>query len=213
MTSAQPHPVSVHPLWRLDRPLVLASGSAIRRQLLENAGLPVVVSPARIDERALEAAHPGAAAREVAAALAAAKALDVAGRHPDHLVLGADQTLALDGRAFHKPVDRDAARAQIMALQGRTHELISAFALARGGALLHAGERAAQITMRPLSDRMVARYLEADGGAALSSVGAYQLEKLGAHLIGEVDGDHFTVLGLPMLDVLAALRGLGAVEA
>ncbi len=199
-------------LWRLPQPLLLASGSVTRRRLLEDAGLPVVVLAPRFDERAVEAAAraEGADAAAVAARLAAAKALDVSRRRPDRLVLGADQTLACGDEAFHKPRDRAEAGRQVAALAGRVHALHSAVALARDGAVVAAISDDAHLAMRPLSAEAIEFYLRLAGDRATVSVGAYQLEGVGIHLFERVEGDHSTVLGLPLLPTLAALREAGA---
>jgi septum formation protein len=197
-------------LWRADYPLVLASGSAARRSLLAAAGLPFEALAADVDERAVEASLPGAAPEELALALARAKAAAVGARRPQALVIGADQVLSCDGALFHKPASREEAARTLCALAGRTHRLTSAFALARGGAIVAAHSQAADMTMRALDEAALALYLDAAGPAVLGSVGVYQWEGLGAHLFERVAGDHSTILGLPMLKLLAALRGLGA---
>lgn len=197
--------------WLADRPLVLASGSAARRALLEAAAVPFVVVPAEIDERAIEGPlqRRGAGPAEIAAHLAEAKARSVGTRHPGDLVLGADQTLALDGRMFTKPPDRAEARRTLEALAGRSHALHSAYALVRDGDVLAAGETAATLTMRSLGSVFLDSYLEQEGDTLLSSVGAYRLEGRGLHLFSKVEGDHATILGLPLLPVLTELRHLG----
>ena len=198
-------------LWRLDEPLVLASKSAIRRQLLEAAGIPVVAEPARVDERALEAGMPeGTDPGELAARLARAKALEASARHPRALCLGADQVLFLGAQVLHKAGSLEDARAKLSQLAGRSHALTSAFALARGGESLREGRETAVLTMRPLDPAQIDLYLGLAGSAVLSSVGGYQLETLGAHLFDRIEGDHTTILGLPLLPVLAALRQEGA---
>jgi len=196
-------------LWRPAEPLVLASGSAARRALLEAAGLPLEVERPDVDERAIEAGVAGGPA-EAAPRLAAAKALAVSRRRPGRLVLGADQTLALDGAALHKPRDAEEARSQLARLAGRTHVLHAAAALARDGAVVAAFADEARLTMRPLSAGQIALYVALAGPAALGSVGAYQIEGLGAHLFDRVEGDHTTILGLPLRPTLRALRELGA---
>jgi septum formation protein len=197
-------------LWLDPQPLILASGSATRRDMLLSAGIPVEVVKPEIDERAVEKplVDRGVPADQVAAALACAKALAVSHDHPGRVVLAADQTLTCGSAAFHKPADLAAAERQIAALAGRTHELHSAFVIARDGAPLAEGLEAARLTMRPLQADFIARYLAVAGSAALTSVGGYQLEGPGAQLFDKVEGDHFTILGLPLLAVLAALRDL-----
>jgi septum formation protein len=194
------------PLWLAEAPIVLASKSAVRHAMLRDAGLAVEIAPADIDERAIEQRaglhDPG----EVAALLAREKARSIADRLPDRLVLGADQTLALGERRFSKPADRAAARAQLETLSGRTHELHSAVALLRGGTVLFEHREVARLTMRALSDRFLDAYLDAMGAAVTTSVGGYQLEKAGIQLFERIDGDHFVILGLPLLALLRFLR-------
>jgi septum formation protein len=197
------------PLWRAAQPLVLASRSAPRRAMLEAAGLPVEITVPDIDERAVEAAAGPLGPAEVARLLAREKARAVARHKPGHLVVGADQTLALGSRRFDKPRDRAAARAQLMALSGNTHQLHSAVAVVRGEEVLLDAVDTASLTMRSLSDAFLDAYLEAAGAAVLESVGGYQLEKLGIHLFERVEGDHFTILGLPLLELIAFLRQHG----
>ena len=196
-------------LWLADNPLVLASKSAPRRALLEAAGIPVEVRPADIDERAVEQAADASAAGEVAVLLARTKARAVASVLPGRLVLGADQTLVLGERRFDKPTDLAAARAQLRVLAGKTHELHSAIAFVRDGEVLNETVQVARMTMRSLSDRFLDAYLEAAGSAVTASVGAYQLERYGVHLFERVEADHFTILGLPLLQLLAFLRSAG----
>jgi septum formation protein len=197
------------PLWLAAAPLVLASRSAVRRTLLEAAGVPVEIYPADIDERGVEAGAPLQAPVAIAALLAREKAALIAERNRGRLVLGADQTLSLDGRRFTKPADRAAARAQLRKLSGRTHELYSAIAFVRDGAVLCEHVGVARLTMRAVSDRFLDDYLDAVGEAATASVGAYQLESFGIQLFERLDGDYFTVLGLPLLTALDFLRRHG----
>jgi septum formation protein len=198
-------------LWRA-APLVLASKSSVRRALLEAAGIPVEIEPARIDERAVEASKAASAsAQNVALLLAREKALEVAGRKSGSFVLGADQTLAQGERRFSKPATALAAREQLKALAGKTHELHSAAALARGGDIVFETVATALLTMRPLSESFLDAYLAAAGDRVSSSVGAYQLEGLGIHLFERIEGDHFTILGLPLLPLLAYFRSAGLV--
>jgi septum formation protein len=195
-------------LWLGKEPLLLASTSATRRMLLESAGLPVAVEPPGVDERAREGAMPGSP-QDLARRLAAEKALAVSRREPSRVVVGADQVLALDGEVMHKPENREAARRQLARLSGRTHTLHSAFAIARDGAVLRDGLDTARLTMRMLDDAAVARYLDLAGEDVTQSVGGYRLEGVGVHLFERVKGDHTTILGLPLLPLLAALREMG----
>lgn len=198
-------------LWLAERPLLLASGSTTRRDMLWAAGVPVETEKPDIDEREVEQPlrSEGASEDAIAAALACAKALAVSLAHPGRFVLGADQTLACDGAVHHKPADLDAARRQIAALSGRTHQLHSAFVLVRDGEIVTEGLQTASLTMRPLSEAFITAYVATAGETLLSSVGGYQLEGLGIQLFEAVEGDHFTVLGLPLLSVLEALREQG----
>jgi septum formation protein len=189
---------------------VLASKSVVRRGLLEAAGIPVTVDPAAIDERAIEArmADAKSGSELVAQLLAREKTLAVAQRRPG-IILGADQTLALNNRRFSKPASRAAAREQLLTLAGGTHTLHSAAAVASDGKIVFETVSTARMTMRILSDATVDAYLDAAGDNVTRSVGAYQLEGLGVHLFEKVDGDHFTVLGLPLLSLLAHFRKSG----
>jgi septum formation protein len=200
-------------LWLASSPLVLASGSTVRRALLEAAAIPVEARPANLDERAIEADAPSEDPSAVAALLAREKALRVAASVPGRLVVGADQTLALGRRRFDKPADRAAARAQLKALAGRTHELHAAVAVARGRDVLFEHVAVARLTMRPLSETFLDRYLDAVGAAVSASVGAYQVEAIGIGLFDRIEGDHFTILGLPLLPLLAYLRAEGSLAA
>lgn len=199
--------------WRGGEPLILASGSATRRQLLEAAGLQVEVIRPDVDERRIEAKYiaMGGAPAGVAVALAEAKALSVSPQQPGRTVLAADQMLICEGRPFHKPEDAAAAERQIAMLSGRRHELASAFALARDGRIIGGGASRAALAMRPLTPDFIRDYVALAGAAATSSVGGYQLEGLGIHLFEAVEGDHSTILGLPMLRLLAMLRELDLV--
>jgi septum formation protein len=197
------------PLWLATTPLVLASRSSVRRTLLEAAGIPLEICPADVDERGLESKAPLQAPVAIAALLAREKASVIARGRTGRLVLGADQTLSLDGERFVKPADRSAARAQLRALSGQTHELYSAIAFVRDGTVLFENIGVARLTMRALSDWFLDAYLDAVGEAAMASVGAYQLEGLGIQLFERIDGDYFTVLGLPLTTALDFLRRHG----
>lgn len=195
-------------LWLGPDPLVLASTSTTRRQLVTAAGIPVELDDPAVDERAVEAPlkATGASPAEVALSLAKAKALAVSERRPGRLVLGGDQTLDCEGRAFSKPSDREQAHRQLMALSGRVHHLHAAAALARDGVVIFEAVSSAALTMRVLDAAFVTRYLAAAGETVTRSVGGYQLEGLGIQLFAAIEGDHFTILGLPLVPVLAALR-------
>jgi septum formation protein len=193
-------------IWLGSQPLVLASQSRARQALLLNAGIPFDAVPADIDERAVQHASGLTSPGEIAARLAEEKAAQVSSRLPGRLVLGADQTLALGERSFHKPADRAQAVAQLRALSGRRHELHSAIALVRNGQTVFADVSVARMTMRQLDDAQIEGYLNEAGEAATASVGAYQLEGLGVHLFSGIHGDHFTILGLPLVPLLEFLR-------
>lgn len=193
-------------LWRGKDPLILASQSRARQMLLANAGIHFEAVPADIDERAVQQSSGLSAPGEIAALLARVKALDVSMRQPGSYVVGADQTLALETRLFSKPAGRAAAGEQLRDLAGRTHELHSAVAVAHDGKIMFENTAIARMTMRQLSGAEIQTYLDLAGEAVTSSVGAYQLEGLGVHLFERIDGDHFTILGLPLLHLLGFLR-------
>jgi septum formation protein len=199
-------------LWNPDRRLVLASKSEARRQLLASTGMPFDTDVADIDERAVERAFlgGGGAAERLPAHLAAAKALEVSRRRSGALCIGADQVLSLEGRIFHKPESVEEARSNLGALSGRTHRLTSAVAIARDGRVEFQAEDHAEMTMRELDAEQIELYLRCVGLDALSSVGGYQVEKLGVHLFERMAGAHATILGLPTLELLAWLRHEGA---
>lgn len=198
------------PLWLAAHPLVVASKSASRRALLEAAGVPVEIKPADIDERGIESSAALSGPGEVAALLAREKAKAVAAAMPGRMVLGADQTLALETRRFSKPKDRAAAADQLRVLRGKTHALHSAIAVARDGAMLFEHVDVARLTMRAFSEEFLQGYLDTVGPAVTTSVGAYQLEGAGIQLFERIDGDYRTILGLPLLPLLQWLRGQGA---
>jgi septum formation protein len=193
-------------VWRGKDPLILASQSRARRMLLQNAGLDFEPVPADIDEREVQQTSGLSAPDEIASLLAREKARFVSSQKPGRYVIGADQTLALGERLFSKPAGRDQAAEQLRALAGNTHELHSAVAVARDGEILFADISVARMTMRRLGAAEIDAYLDQAGGAVTTSVGAYQLEGLGVHLFERIEGDHFTILGLPLLSLLAFLR-------
>ena len=193
-------------LWRGQEPLVLASQSKARQTLLANAGIEFESDPADIDERAIQISSGLSGPGDIASLLAREKARIVSVRRPSRYVVGADQTLALGARIFNKPAGRAQAADQLRALAGHRHELHAAVAVARDGKLLFEHVSIARMTMRRLADAEINSYLEEAGEAVTSSVGAYQLEGLGIHLFERIEGDHFTILGLPLLELLAFLR-------
>jgi septum formation protein len=193
-------------LWRGQQPLVLASQSRARKILLANAGLAFEAMPADIDERGLQQASKHSAPGEIAGLLAREKASWVSDRKVGHHVIGADQTLALGDRLFNKPDGRAAAAEQLRALSGQTHELHSAIAVVLDGKIMFETVTVARMTMRHLGADDIRFYLDEAGAAVTTSVGAYQLEGFGVHLFERVDGDHFTILGLPLLPLLAFFR-------
>ncbi len=201
----------LHPFWRAVDPLLLASSSPARARMLVSVGLPIETDPADVDERALEAELMvrGATAPTVALGLARAKARTVSLRRSGRLVLGADQVLALGDERFAKAPDQSVARANLRRLAGKPHALHSAFAIAQDGNFLADGVETASLTMREASDDFIDRYLDVVGASATATVGGYQLEGIGAQLFDSVEGDYFTVLGLPLLRVLTELRRLG----
>ncbi|ABS13574.1 MULTISPECIES: Maf-like protein [Brucella/Ochrobactrum group] len=188
--------------------LVLASKSPFRSALLKNAGIEFSTASADIDERAVEAPlyKTGATPEEVAQVLAEAKALDVSEKNPGAVVIGCDQTLSLGDEIFHKPADMEAARRQLLKFSGKTHQLNSAVVLVKDGKTLWRHVSIARMTMRDLDPGFVGRYLGRVGDVALSSVGAYQVEGPGIQLFDKIEGDYFTIVGLPLLPLLAELR-------
>ena len=193
-------------LWRGKSPLILASQSSARKMLLANAGLEFIAITADIDERGIQAASKLSSPRDIGLLLAREKAKAVSANHPGSHVIGADQTLALGDRLFNKPAGRAQAMAQLRDLAGKSHELNSAVALAHDGKIVFEDVSVARMTMRRMSEAELSAYLDAAGDAVTASVGAYQLEGLGIHLFERIDGDHFTILGLPLLPLLAFLR-------
>lgn len=194
--------------------LILASASPFRAGMLADAGLAFEAESPRIDERAVEeaVAGSGVSPEDLALILAEAKALDVGERHPDALVIGCDQTLSLGDTVLHKPENMEEARRRLLALSGKTHQLNSAVVLTQGANVLWRHVETARLTMRDLDPRFIGRHLSRVGENALRSVGAYQIEGEGIQLFEAIEGDHFTIVGLPLLPLLARLRELGAID-
>jgi len=194
--------------------IILASGSRFRKAMLESAGIDIDVMPATIDERAVEQTLEGSGAspEDVAQVLAEAKAVDVSEKNPGRLVLGCDQTLSLGDELFHKPRDMEDARRHLLKLSGRTHQLNSAAVLARNGETLWRHVGVAHLTMRKLEPAFIGRHLARVGPMALNSVGAYQIEGEGIQLFEKIQGDHFTIVGLPLLPLVKELREIGAID-
>ncbi len=193
--------------WSAPAPLILASKSLARRTMLSAAGIPIEIVHASIDERAIERTlgeerDPD----ELALLLSWEKASAVSFKSPSRLVIGADQTLAMGSVRFNKPTDLDEAREQLRMLRGQSHTLHSAVTLVQDGSVMFKVVDTARLRMRNFSDRFLEEYLEAAGPAVTQSVGGYQLEKLGVHLFERVEGDYFTILGMPLLPLLAFLR-------
>lgn len=194
--------------------LILASSSASRQMLMRNAGLTFSSIPAQIDERAIDTKleQEGAAPEVIALDLAKAKAIAVSLLHPSAYVIGSDQTMSLGDRIYHKAKDMAQAHANVLSLSGKTHRLNCGVALAKNGAVIWDTVSIAKMTVRELSADYVSRYLERSGSQVLSSVGAYQLEGEGIQLFNSIEGDYFTILGLPLLPLLAQLRELRVID-
>lgn len=192
--------------------LILASTSATRQTLLRRAGLSFTVVSPGVDEAVLKQDFTGPP-EALARALAAAKAAAVSAQHPGALVLGADQVLVCEDRLFDKPDSPEDAAAHLRALAGRAHQLITAASLTRDGTEVWTGVQTATLHMRPLSEAFIADYLAREGDAVCASVGAYRLEELGAQLFTAIEGDVFTILGLPLLPMLGYLRACGVLAA
>jgi septum formation protein len=196
-------------------PLILASASKSRARILEAAGLAFIVEPPGLDESAMRQAVSGDRAltpHDVAEVLARAKAEAVSDLAPKAYVIGADQILALGKTMLSKPDSMEAARRQLLDLSGKTHTLHTAVAVATNGDTVWAETTVATLTMRKLSPEFIGRYLAAAGEEVLGSVGAYQLESLGAQLFDKIDGDYFSILGLPLIPLLDTLRREGVIE-
>lgn len=198
-------------LWNNSIKPVLASNSATRRRLLESAGIEVDVEPAAVDERQLEQAFlaGGGAPSQIASLLARAKALAVSARRPHALCVGADQTLMVEGELLHKSETLEDAERNLGRLAGRAHKLIAAVCVVCDGGVVFEATQSARLTMRSLEQGAIRRYLAVVGPAVLSSVGAYQVEGVGVHLFETIEGDHATILGLPLLPFLKWARSQG----
>jgi septum formation protein len=194
-------------------PLVLASGSATRQQMLQSAGVPFFVDRPDVDESVLklECRARGLTVAETAEALALAKARQIGRKHPGHIVIGADQMLECGEEWLDKPPDRAAAAEQLRKLSGRVHKLHSAAVAVRDESVLWRATDVAELTIRPFTSDFLEAYLDREGDAVLSSVGAYRLESLGIQLFSAIHGNHFTILGIPLLPLLAFLREQGVI--
>jgi septum formation protein len=197
------------PLWLDPHPLVLGSRSSARRDMLAATGIPVELAPTDIDERGVEARAGAMGPSDAAILLAREKARVAGANFTGRFVIGADQTLALGDRRFSKAKDRASARETLRALSGKTHELHSAVAVSTDGRVVFSAVDTARMTMRSLSDRYIETYLDEAGDGVRSSVGVYHLEKLGIQLFEKIEGDHFTILGMPLFALLAFLRREG----
>lgn len=193
--------------------LILASTSATRQAMLKHAGLHFTASAPMVDEGALVKANPLWMPRETALKLAEAKALDVSCRNSGTHVIGADQVLALGNKVYGKPHDRGHCRTQLQELRGQTHVLISAVVLAKDGTTIWSLTDEAQLTMRDFSDEFLEAYLDAIGDDCTTSVGGYKIEGRGVQLFQSISGDHFTILGLPLVPLLVQLRESGDIAA
>jgi len=191
--------------------LVLASGSSIRAQILRGAGIPFSVHAAKIDEDAVKTEKEGVSGRAIAETLAELKALAISTQYPQELVLGADQVLEMDGRLFSKVDTLDAAAARLRRLRGKKHQLIGALVLAKNGSVLWCHTEISTLWVRDFSEAFLQDYFKAEGDTLLGSVGCYRYEGPGAQLFERVEGDYFSILGLSLLPLLAALRDLGAI--
>ena len=199
-------------IWNSPQKLILASRSATRHRLLEQARIPFEPDPANIDERCLESEFVACGGRleNIARLLAQAKAIDVSRRHPGSLCLGADQVLVVAGRVLHKAESLADLESHLQKLSGRVHLLLSAFAIARDAQVMCEGVEVARMTVRPLDEGQIALYLRCAGSDVYETVGGYMFETVGVHIFEKIEGDNATILGLPILPVLSALRRQGA---
>lgn len=191
--------------------LILASTSPTRQTILRNAGLVLSCVAPDVDERELVKQHPEWLPEDIARALGEAKALEVSSRYPEALVIGADQVLALGNRTYSKPKDRADCERQLRDLRGKTHRLLSGIACARAGHIAWSSLGTADLAMREFSESFIADYLDAIGEDCVTSVGGYKIEGRGVQLFESIDGDHFTIMGLPLQPLLSFLRSEGAI--
>lgn len=191
--------------------IVLASTSPTRQAMLRNAGLAFTAASPHVDERDLVARHPQWTPENTALKLAEAKAIDVSIRHPDAVVIGADQILALGNKVYAKPSSIEECRQHLLELRGKSHTLISSVACAQGGVVQWSHTMKALLKMRQFSDRFLTQYLDEMDNDCMSTVGGYKIEGLGLQLFEEINGDHFTILGLPLIPLLKQLRSMGEI--
>ena len=203
-----------HRVFHMSVPIILASGSAIRAQLLKNAAVPFEVQVARVDEDSIKAAllAEGASPRDIADALAEAKARKISSKMPEHMVLGCDQVLDFEGEIISKPKSRDDAFDQLCAMRGNRHMLLSAAVIYKDGQPIwrHVGQ--VRLRMRDASDRYLQDYLDRNWDSVQHAVGAYKLEEEGVRLFSRIDGDYFNVLGMPLLELLNYLTLQGVID-
>lgn len=194
--------------------IILASKSPYRAQLLKSAGVEFTVEPAQLDERAIEAPllESDLDAADVALVLAQAKAMNVSENNQQEIVIGSDQTLSFENQLLHKPENMEEARRRLLALSGKSHQLHSALAIAKAGDIVWHFSHTATIKFRHLSPEYVGRHLAQVGDVALTSVGAYQIEGLGINLFESIEGDFFSIIGLPLLPLLTQLREMDIID-
>lgn len=201
---------------KLDKttPIILASNSRFRAELFKNAGIEFATAPASIDERAIEQPllETNLEPTDIAQVLAEAKAMDVSSRNPNTLIIGCDQTLSMNDNMFHKPADMKQARQHLLSFSGKTHQLNSAVAFVYNQQTIWRHVSIANMTMRKISPEYIGRYLAQAGQSVLDSVGAYQLEGTGVQLFEQIEGDYFTIIGLPLLPLLSELRSLEVID-
>ena len=198
----------------MNRPIILASASSIRQEMLRNAGVSFDIKVASLDEDSIKASlsHEQAPVRDCADVLAELKAEKVARSNPDALIIGSDQVLEFDGQTFSKPTDKAEAIAQLQSLSGKLHKLYSAAVIYDQGRPVWRYIGQAKMTMRPLGDAYISDYVDRNWDHIQYCVGGYQIEAEGARLFSKIDGDHFSILGMPLIQVLGYLTSLGAID-